>query len=120
VDLAMTYQGTPYVWGGNSYEGVDCSGLVQQVFAAKGIKLPRLSADQARAGARVALNQLQPGDLVAWDNATRNRGADHIAIYIGNGQIVEAPRPGLNVRVRKLGDYDANAWGGRVITNAGE
>src|SRR5215216_1131694 len=91
VNTAYSFLGQPYVWG-----GLDCSGLVQQVFGRFGIDLPRVSYQQARAGARVGLGQLQPGDLVAWDNSTRNNGADHIAIYIGGGQIIEAPRPGLN------------------------
>lgn len=93
--------GVPYVWGGNDLErGVDCSGLVQQVYRKFGIELPRLSADQARAGQPVAsLAQAQPGDLIAWDNSSRNNGADHIAIYIGDGQMIEAPRPGGVVQI---------------------
>jgi hypothetical protein len=88
--------GVPYVWGGNDLtSGVDCSGLVQQVFRKHGIELPRLSADQARAGVPVAsLAEARPGDLIAWDNSGRNVGADHVAIYVGNGQMIEAPRPG--------------------------
>lgn len=102
--------GVPYVWGGTSYSGVDCSGLVQLMFKAQGIDLPRLSADQARSGPQIPLNQLTPGDLVAWDNSSRNNGADHIAIYIGNDQIIEAPRPGGHVQISKL--YDTGrAWG---------
>jgi len=87
VAEAKEFLGLPYVWGGNSKEkGVDCSGLVQQVYKKFGIELPRLSADQARQGTAVAnLSQAKPGDLLAWDNSSRNSGADHIAIYIGNG-----------------------------------
>lgn len=115
VSTAQSFIGTPYMWGGNGHEGVDCSGLVQQVYASQGINLPRLSADQARSGARIGLGDLRPGDLVAWDDSARNNGADHIAIYVGNGQIIEAPRPGLNVRARKLGgDYDSGAYGVRL------
>lgn len=114
VATAEAYVGTPYVWGGNGMEGIDCSGLVQQVYRSMGIELPRLSADQARAGQRIDMKDLQPGDLVAWDNSTRNEGADHIAIYAGNGMITEAPRPGLNVRTRKLDADDYNGWGVRL------
>lgn len=111
VDLAKTALGVPYVWGGNSLtNGVDCSGFVQQVFKQMGINLPRISAAQARSGKRVGLGSLQVGDLVAWDNSSRNNGADHIAIYIGNGRIIEAPRPGLSVRIRELGKNE-DAWG---------
>ncbi len=101
VAEAKQFLGLPYVWGGNSKEkGVDCSGLVQQVYKKFGIELPRLSADQARQGTAVAnLSQAKPGDLLAWNNSSRNNGADHIAIYVGNGKMIEAPRTGLNVRL---------------------
>lgn len=114
IAAARSALGTPYAWGGNSLQGgVDCSGLVQQAFSAAGITMPRVSYQQAGRGARVGLDALRPGDLVAWDNSSRNNGADHIAIYIGNGQIIEAPRPGGVVQVSSI--YDAgNAWGVRL------
>jgi soluble lytic murein transglycosylase-like protein len=101
VAEAKQFLGLPYVWGGNSKQtGVDCSGLVQQVYKKFGIELPRLSADQARSGQPVSsLAQAQPGDLLAWNNSSRNNGADHIAIYVGNGKMIEAPRTGLDVRL---------------------
>ncbi|TWG98619.1 cell wall-associated NlpC family hydrolase [Nocardioides sp. J9] len=101
VDEAKKYLGLPYVWGGTSIEkGVDCSGLVQSVYKTLGYDLPRVSADQARAGTKVnSLAEAQPGDLIAWDNSSRNNGADHIAIYIGDGKMIEAPRTGLDVRI---------------------
>lgn len=109
--LARQLLGTPYVWGGTDPDsGLDCSGFVQYVLRQVGVDLPRISAAQARAGARTSLSALQAGDLVAWDNSSRNSGADHIAIYLGNGQIIEAPRPGLGVRIRTLDD-DEDAWG---------
>lgn len=110
VEYAQRYVGTPYVWGGTSPSGFDCSGFIQYVMGKAGKQLPRISYQQANAGKRVGLNQLRPGDLVAWDNSSRNNGADHIAIYLGNGQIIEAPRPGLSVRIRKLGGNEG-AWG---------
>jgi peptidoglycan DL-endopeptidase CwlO len=101
VAEAKKYIGLPYVWGGTSItKGVDCSGLVQSVYKTLGYDLPRVSADQARAGQPVAsMAQAQPGDLIAWDNSSRNNGADHIAIYAGNGKMIEAPRTGLDVRL---------------------
>jgi cell wall-associated NlpC family hydrolase len=113
LDAAFSALGIMYQWGGNSLAtGVDCSGLVQQAYAQVGIKLPRVSADQARAGQAIGIGELRPGDLVWWDNSTRNRGADHVAIYIGqrNGQhyVIEAPGRGRQIRVAPLRQNGAN------------
>ena len=101
VDAAKKYLGLPYVWGGTDpTKGMDCSGLVQTVYKQFGIQLPRLSADQARSGQPVAsLAEAKPGDLIAWDNSSRNSGADHIAIYVGGGKMIEAPHTGANIRL---------------------
>lgn len=110
--LARQLLGTPYVWGGTDPDkGLDCSGFVQYVLKQIGVSLPRISADQARSGKRTTLGGIQIGDLVAWDNSSRNGGADHIAIYLGNGQIIESPRPGLGVRIRTLDESDDDAFG---------
>jgi cell wall-associated NlpC family hydrolase len=111
IKYAEKFLGTPYVWGGSSPGGFDCSGLVQYVMGKYGVKLPRISAAQARSGKRIGLDQLQAGDLVAWDENGRNVGADHIAIYIGNGQIIEAPHTGASVRISNLKGRTAGAWG---------
>jgi peptidoglycan DL-endopeptidase CwlO len=100
VAEASKYLGVPYVWGGTSPTGVDCSGLVQLTYKNLGIDLPRVSYQQAEAGRPVAsMAEAQPGDLIAWDNSSRNNGVDHIAIYIGDGKMIEAPRTGLDVRI---------------------
>ena len=101
VAEARKYLGIPYVWGGtNPKTGLDCSGLVQRAYADLGYDLPRVSYQQAAAGRSVAsLAQAQPGDLIAWDNSSRNNGVDHIAIYIGGGKMIEAPGRGANVRI---------------------
>jgi cell wall-associated NlpC family hydrolase len=112
VDFATKFLGDPYVWGGTRPGGFDCSGLLQYVLAKAGkINLPRISAQQARFGNRVGYKELRAGDLVAWDNSSRNNGADHIALYIGNGWIIEAPRAGLNVRKRFIGRDLDGGWG---------
>ncbi|HEU0257035.1 MAG TPA: C40 family peptidase [Microbacteriaceae bacterium] len=92
---ARKYLGVPYVFGGTTTAGLDCSGLVQKVFGDLGISVPRLVTGQMKVGVAVpSLAQAQPGDLIVAD------GGDHIAIYAGDGQIIEAPHPGLSVRER--------------------
>lgn len=86
VDYACQFIGNPYVWGGTSLtDGADCSGFVQSVFAHFGISLPRTTYDQINAGVEVSYDQAMPGDLICYD--------EHIGIYIGNGQIVNAQNP---------------------------
>lgn len=101
LGAAESAVGVNYVWGGNSLaRGVDCSGLVQQAFRAAGIAMPRVSNAQANVGQQIgSINEAQPGDLLSWDNSSRNNGADHIAIYLGNGMMIEAPRRGAKVQV---------------------
>jgi len=97
VDMAMqVYKNkVPYVWGGNSLtQGVDCSGLVQQIYAKLGVKLPRTTYEQAKSGRTVPMNQLQPGDLLFYNTGASDPNGigtySHVAIYAGNGQIIEA------------------------------
>lgn len=97
VAEARKYLGVPYVWGGTDpRNGLDCSGLVQLVYRNLGVDLPRVSYQQATEGRSVpSLAQAKPGDLLAFGSPRVN----HIAIYIGDGKMIEAPRPGLQVRV---------------------
>jgi len=108
---AMQWLGTPYKWGGTTRAGADCSGWLQTAYRKFGIDLPRVSYQQANYGKRVGLDQLQVGDLVAIDNSPRNNGADHIALFAGDGYIIEAPRPGLAVRKRKIGANEGGWYG---------
>lgn len=96
---AKRYLGVPYVWGGtNPDKGLDCSGLVQRVYADLGIDLPRVSRDQARAGRPVAsVSDARPGDIVAFGSPVH-----HVGIYIGDGKMIAAPYPGKNVRIEPL------------------
>ncbi len=131
VAEAKKYLGLPYVWGGTDpSKGLDCSGLVQLVYRNLGYELPRVSYQQAEAGRPVAsMAEAQPGDLIAWDNSSRNNGVDHIAIYIGDGKMIEAPRTGLNVRIidvpstpdvirRILPDQGVQSVSSRVLTDS--
>jgi len=103
---ASKYLGVPYVWGGSSPSGFDCSGLVQYVYGQEGVSLPRTSEEQATAGQPVAsLAQAQPGDLVFFagsDGTASSPG--HVGIYIGNGQMIDAPHTGTSVQVQSVSD----------------
>jgi cell wall-associated NlpC family hydrolase len=94
VSVAMRYLGVPYLWGGSTPSGFDCSGFTSYVFAQVGINLPRTSSEQRYAGTEVPMSQAQPGDLL-WSPG-------HIAIYAGDGMQVEAPVPGKTVRYTQV------------------
>ncbi len=107
VDYAIGLIGAPYKWGGQDPSGVDCSGLTYSSLAAAGVDVPRVSYAQANSGARIGQGQARPGDLWATDNSARNDGADHVAMYLGDGWIVEAFKPGEPVRKRRLSASEA-------------
>ena len=89
VDTAKQYLGVPYVWGGSSPSGFDCSGLVQYVFKAHGISLPRTTKEQWTVGTAIPKSQLKVGDLVFFAN-TYTSGISHVGIYVGNNQFIHA------------------------------
>ncbi|HVS84071.1 MAG TPA: C40 family peptidase, partial [Gaiellaceae bacterium] len=99
AQIALRYLGIPYVWGGASTSGFDCSGLVMYVYAQLGISLPHYTVSQWDATIPVAYSDMQPGDLVFFD------GLGHVGIYIGNGQFVDAPHTGSVVRIDSLGSF---------------
>jgi cell wall-associated NlpC family hydrolase len=112
INKAETYIGLPYVWGGTDLsKGVDCSGLVQQVYKQFGLNLPRVSASQYTGhlgsttyGVRTNVSQLEPGDLVFFKHSDGQ--VHHVAIWLGKGQILEAPHTGADVRIRTLSKSD--------------
>jgi cell wall-associated NlpC family hydrolase len=111
VAIAMQYLGVPYVWGGASPSGFDCSGFIMYVYAQVGISLPHNAAMQYGYGSPVSRDQLQAGDLVFFD------GLGHAGIYIGGGQFIHSPHTGDVVKISSLSDswYAATYVGGRRL-----
>ena len=100
LKAAMSRQGMPYVWGAAGPTSFDCSGLVQWSFAQAGIVMPRVAADQALTGPAVPVSQLQPGDLLFYHtDPTAPTYISHVTVYLGNGWMIQAPQPGMNVEV---------------------
>jgi len=115
---ATQYVGTPYVWGGNSLTGgVDCSGLVQQVYKHFGINVSRTTYSQIGEGKSIDMHGLRAGDMVFFDTNPSVSGPDHVGLYIGGGKMIEAPRPGKNVQITDItsGYYQNSFMGGRRV-----
>lgn len=109
VDSARKYLGTPYVWGGTSPSGFDCSGFVQYVLAENGKSVPRTTQEQFAGGQAVDKSNLQAGDLVFynWQGGT---DATHVGIYEGNGKMIHAPHSGDVVKEVDFNSYGQNAY----------
>ena len=100
VNYACQYIGNPYVWGGTSLtSGADCSGFVQSVMKHFGISLPRTSREQAKCGTRITSDKMKPGDLVFYANSSGT--INHVGIYIGNGQIVNAASARSGIKISR-------------------
>jgi peptidoglycan DL-endopeptidase CwlO len=108
---ARSRLGMPYVWGANGPTSFDCSGLVQWAMAQAGVVMPRVAAEQAQTGPLLPLSQLQPGDLLFYHtDPTAPDSISHVAIYIGNGLMLQAPEPGLDVEIVRA-DFGAGFAG---------
>jgi len=107
LQFAAEKLNTPYVWGGTGNGGFDCSGLTQAAYQAAGIPLPRVAQDQYDAGPPVTGAQtVQPGDLVFFGDGPSR--VDHVGLYVGGGEMIDAPHTGANVR------FDNADWSGLV------
>jgi cell wall-associated NlpC family hydrolase len=106
VGIAMRYLGTPYVYGGASPSGFDCSGFVMYVYAQIGVSLPHNAAAQYGYGTPVDRSQLQPGDLVFFN------GLGHNGIYVGGGSFIHSPHTGDVVKISSLSGWYASTWVG--------
>jgi cell wall-associated NlpC family hydrolase len=103
VETARNYIGTPYLWGGTTSQGFDCSGLTMSVYRLNGLRLPRSSHEQFDAGNPVDADQMQPGDLVFF--ATNGSGeVTHVGLYIGDGAFIHAPNHGRSICKDQLAD----------------
>jgi cell wall-associated NlpC family hydrolase len=106
VGVAMQYLGIPYVWGGSSPSGFDCSGFVMYVYAQVGVSLPHNAAAQYGYGASVSRSELAPGDLVFFN------GLGHVGIYIGGNQFIHSPHTGDVVKISSLTGWYASTYYG--------
>jgi len=102
----MQYLGVPYVWGGASPSGFDCSGFTMYVYAQIGVSLPHYTGAQYAMGVGVSRSQLQPGDLVFFD------GLGHEGLYIGNNQFIHAPHTGDVVKISSITGWYASTYVG--------
>jgi cell wall-associated NlpC family hydrolase len=115
VQAALAYKGVPYVLGGESKSGIDCSGLVQAAFGNLGVSVPRLVHEQQTVGQKVdSLKDAKPGDLIVLN------GGDHIAIWMGNDTVIHAPYPGRTVSVQKAWFDDGDVTAIRRIVPASD
>ena len=106
VAIAEQYLGVPYVWGGASPSGFDCSGLVMYVYGRLGVSLPHNAAAQYSMGTSVPRNALEPGDLVFFD------GLGHVGIYVGGGSFIHAPHTGTVVQISSLSGWYSSTYVG--------
>lgn len=108
IEFALAQVGKPYVWGGTGPDTFDCSGLMLRAYQSAGVTLPRVAREQYWSGVQLPVRQAQPGDLLFWGYDTSDPDSiHHVAMYLGNGQMVEAANPSVPLRQRAV-RFDEN------------
>ncbi|MEU3275330.1 C40 family peptidase [Saccharomonospora sp. NPDC006951] len=103
IKFALSKQGLPYQWGGTGPNSYDCSGLMLRAYESAGVTLPRVAADQYHAGAMLPAEKAQPGDLLFWaEDLSNPTTIYHVAMYLGDGEMVEAQQPGVDILTRAV------------------
>ena len=110
VDTAKSYIGVPYVWGGTTPNGFDCSGLMQYVYKKIGVNISRTTSTQINDGRAVSKDELKQGDLILFGSPVH-----HVGMYIGNGQFIHAPQTGETVKISNLSDRNDYACARRIV-----
>lgn len=113
VANAKSFQGVPYLWGGTTPSGFDCSGFVQYVYKQNGISIPRNSRSQSTAGTHIHPKEAQPGDLIFFYGEVKGH-VSHVAMYIGNGEFIHAPCTGKTISISTI--KKEKYWGKRFVS----
>ncbi len=111
VETAKRYIGTPYVYGGSTPSGFDCSGFVKYVYSQYGVNLNRVAAAQSQNGYAVPVDSMVPGDIICFANAGGYGYIGHVGIYVGDGMFIHSPRTGYSVCIESLA---ATSYGNRI------
>ena len=116
VQTALNALGTPYQWGGTAENGFDCSGLIQYAYAQHGIRLPRMSRDQAKAGNEVppVVEALKPGDILLF-SARPGGGVTHVGMYVGEQKFIHSSNSGVKLSRLEVHDAEGAWWLSRWV-----
>ena len=110
---AEKYLGVPYLWGGTTPDGFDCSGYMQYIFASKNISIPRVSQDQQSFSTKISMSEIKPGDLVF----NKSSDSTHVGMYIGNDMYIHAPHTGDVVKIGQLSTSNMK-YAGRILESS--
>ncbi len=113
IAWAKSKLGLPYLWGGTGPSGYDCSGLTQGAWRSAGVNLNRTSRDQYTQVQKISYDEMRPGDLIFYGTSTQTSSIYHVAMYLGNGQMIEAPKPGDVVKISSVRWTNSMPYAGR-------